>query len=125
MGASKVQRGGLEPDRHFDRMAVTTHWQRELTCFQDALVRHISLLGFFQYSIRFSNTSAVEEFSKMVSLCECSRTPNGASGISADAERALKGLVLELGAYQWDDEENAFTEIDMLTSTFALLHGTI
>ena len=38
------------------------------------------------------------------------------------ALRSLKGHVSELLACQWDDEEQAFEEVDTLTSTFALFN---
>lgn len=87
---------------------------------------YISFFHLFEYRIRFTNTSVVEKFSYLVSLWECSRTSNKILGISVDstAERALEGHVSELAAYQWDDEEHAFAEVDVLTSTFALFNGS-
>lgn len=35
-------------------------------------------------------------------------------------EKALKGHVSTLAACQWDDDDVALTEIDILTLTFAL-----
>ena len=68
----------------------------------------------------------MKKFSYLVSLWECARTSNGSLCISVDAkaERALKGHVKGLAACQWDDEEQALAEVDVLTSTFALFHGS-
>lgn len=87
---------------------------------------YLSFFGLFQYRVRFTNLSVVNKFSYLVSLWEYARTSNRCLDISADAavERALKDHVKELAAYQWDDEEQAFADIDVLTSTFALFHGS-
>ena len=86
--------------------------------------------GWVRYRVRFATINVVEKFSYLVSLWEHTRTSSKALGISLDAtaEHALKGhvldLVLELEKCRWDDDENAFAEIDILTSTFALFHGS-
>lgn len=87
---------------------------------------YISFFGLVQYRIEFTNKSTAEKFSYVVNLWESSKAPREALGISVDAmvKHALKGHVSELMACQWDDEERAFDEIDILTSTFALFHGS-
>jgi hypothetical protein len=97
-------------------------YRRPHIFFQDDLVWNISLKGFIQYRVRFANTGAVDKFSHLVGLWECSRASNNLS-VDVAAGRALKGHVIELAMCKWDDEESAFAEIDVLTSTFALFHG--
>lgn len=79
-----------------------------------------------KYHVKFANPTMVEKFSSLVNLWE-NTSPNalvaeeGGTRVQA-AVNVLRGHVLKLAAHQYDDEENAFAEIDMLTSSFALFH---
>ena len=84
---------------------------------------YISLVGWVEYRVKFMNMNAVENFSNLVGRWGCSRSDVSGREVDATAVSVLRGHVLELAARQYDDEESAFAEIDMLTSSFALLYG--
>ena len=91
-----------------------------LTRLQDDLVWNIYEFGLFQYRIKFLDANTREKFTNLADLWEVSRVSSTVG--ATDIEEALKGHVSTLAACQWDDDDVAFTEIDMLTSTFALFH---
>lgn len=82
---------------------------------------HLTDPFLYQFRVRFTNRTASEKFSDLVGLMERSKA---SSDVRVDkmASRSLKGHVSELLACQWDDEEQAFEEVDTLTSTFALFN---
>ena len=90
-----------------------------LTLSQDALVWNISPFG-LKYRVNLREVNMVEKFAALAMLWECSKVASVVD--TANIERALMGHVSTLAACQWDDDDVAFTEIDMLTSTFALFH---
>jgi hypothetical protein len=85
-------------------------------------VWYLSYPNLSQYYVRVRDRTAVEKFSNLVNLWECSKARIGDVRVDEMALHAMKGHVSELVACQWDDEEQAFEEIDTLTSTFALFH---
>jgi hypothetical protein len=89
-----------------------------LTILQDALMWVITNFGWFQYRIKFPDANTMDKFTNLANLWEPSRVKSTTD--ITDIETALKGHVSTLAACQWDDDNVAFTEIDMLTSTFAL-----
>src|ERR1700744_5446238 len=89
-----------------------------LTLPQDALVWNITLVGWFQYRVKFPDAYTMERFTTLANLWEHSRVRSTVD--MTDIESALRGHVLTLAANQWDNDDVAFTEIDMLTATFAL-----
>lgn len=81
---------------------------------QDALTWTITDPTVVGYRIRFENVHASDKFAVLAS---CWKDSKGSEGGKYDG---LRRVVLEIAANEWDDEEIAFEEIDMLTSTFAL-----
>ena len=87
---------------------------------------HITLFGMVEYHVKFASLNTVEKFLSLVNLWG-NTSPNALvaeeDGISVQAAvNVLRGHILKLAAHQYDDKENAFAEIDMLTSSFALFH---
>ena len=83
---------------------------------------YVALPPLFGYKISFKNVKASEKFSLLVDRWESSRPRRFDIAAGTKSMVDLQRGVLELvPVYQWEDDDVAFTEIDMLTSTFALL----
>ena len=86
---------------------------------------YITEFAMFEYRVKFANPGMAEKFSSLVNLLG---SPSGteSDGISAQvAVNDLRDHVLKLAGRQYDDdEESAFAEIDIETSSFALLDGS-
>lgn len=74
--------------------------------------------GLFQYRIKFPGANTMDKFTNLAALWQSLRVKS-TTGIMY-IEKALKGHVSTLAACQWDDDDVALTEIDILTLTFAL-----
>jgi hypothetical protein len=81
---------------------------------QDALTWTITDPTVVEYRIRFKNVHASDKFAVLAS---CWKDAKGSEG---GKYNGLRTVVSGIAGNQWDDEEIAFEEIDILTSTFAL-----
>ena len=81
---------------------------------------YITEFAMFEYRVKFAHPRMAEKFSSLVNLLG---SPSESDDISAQVVvNDLRDHVLKLAGRQYgNDEESAFAEIDIKTSSFALL----
>jgi hypothetical protein len=85
---------------------------------KDALTWTITEKFGIQYRVRFENSRASDKFAVFAGFWTYSRE-------SGEYNNALRTIALGFAGSLWESEEEAFTEMDTITSTFALFSDSI
>lgn len=85
---------------------------------KDVLAWTITDIIGFEYRVGFRDSHASEEFAVLANFWTHSR-------VSGEFDNELHAVVKEFAGNLWESEEDAFTEIDAVTSTFALFADSI